>query len=229
LRRVLLASLAFATVTLSAAESAREDPLRGSLERIHLECLQAHPPEFLVHLTAGRLRTIRTREDEEYAASLISFRCNLEGEKGDYYPSSLGDLLPALRRVLAPGTRFLDLGSGDGRVVFLANLLGADATGIEYEPRLVEVGRQARGDLANLLGKDRVAFIQGDFFNLPWDAYDVIFYVERSSPERQRLEAKLLAELAPGGRFLISFEERPIAGLHLEGRAGPVTIYRRPR
>jgi SAM-dependent methyltransferase len=224
---VLLAASLLAPAAATAAAPGREDPLLRAIERIHVECLRAHPPDILAHVTAGRLRAIRGPEDEARALAPGAFHRNLAGQRGDYHPSALADLLPALQRVVGPGTRFLDLGSGDGRVVFLARLLGAHATGIEFEPRLVQVGLKAAGALAGLIDPDGVRFIEGDFFGRPWDAYDVVFYVERSNPERARLDVKLVAELAPGARFLLAYEERPPAGLILEERVGVVSIYRR--
>jgi SAM-dependent methyltransferase len=54
---------------------------------------------------------------------------------------------------------FVDVGSGTGRTVFLANLLtGAGCIGLEIQPALVEV---ARGCAARL-NRGRTRFVEGD-------------------------------------------------------------------
>ena len=115
-------------------------------------------------------------------------------------------------RYIKPGVRFLDLGSGDGRVVFLANLLGAHSTGIEWDPMLLEVSLDAQRELADLAGGERIEFGQGDFFEMSWAPYDVIFYYESSSVEHERLRRKIKKDLAPGARLIVGHEIYPFEG-----------------
>lgn len=65
--------------------------------------------------------------------------------------------------------KFLDLGSGDGRVVFLASLF-CDATGIEFEKKLIELSLKYKENL-NL----NCNFICDDFNNLNFSKYDILF------------------------------------------------------
>ena len=41
----------------------------------------------------------------------------------------MDEILPVMRSYVSEGTKFLDLGSGDGRILFLAAALGANVTG----------------------------------------------------------------------------------------------------
>lgn len=48
----------------------------------------------------------------------------------------------ALRRLRAPGRRFLEWGSASGIITIIADLLGYDASGIELDPSLVTTARE---------------------------------------------------------------------------------------
>jgi SAM-dependent methyltransferase len=60
-----------------------------------------------------------------------------------------------------PGDRVIDLGSGDGRIVIAAARRGADALGVEIDPRLVAESREnaRRAGVA-----DRARFAEQDLF-----------------------------------------------------------------
>src|SRR5207245_6464701 len=97
-------------------------------------------------------------------------------DRGLFYPSILEDLLPALAEAIRPGARFLDLGSGDGRVVFMAALLGARAEGIEYDRRLHRIAVEAQSRLQDRIDPTRAVLRRGDFFAADFRPYDVLFY-----------------------------------------------------
>jgi len=105
-------------------------------------------------------------------------------EVGVFMPTEYAHL-ESLCRYVPQGSRFLDLGSGDGRVVKHAiKECGADAWGIEYDDYLyehpfVEV-------------KDRIT--HGNFFDYNWSSYDVIYYYLAGSNEEVRLLRKLREE-----------------------------------
>ncbi len=76
--------------------------------------------------------------------------------KGHYYPSEHEDVIEALRAYCS-GKTFLDLGSGDGRVIEWAKECGAvDPHGIEFD--------------------DIATDIHGDLFEHDIHQYDVLFY-----------------------------------------------------
>jgi cyclopropane fatty-acyl-phospholipid synthase-like methyltransferase len=92
-----------------------------------------------------------------------------------------------------------DLGSGDGRIVILAaQKYGARGVGVELQPGLVQMSRQA----AQQSGvADRATFVEDSFFHADIsDATVVILYLWPSVNDR--LEAKLRRELRPGTRIV---------------------------
>lgn len=75
-------------------------------------------------------------------------------------PPALLDTMLSLARV-TPEDVVIDLGSGDGRAVIAAARIGARAIGVEFNPELVTLSRQAAAD-AGVEG--RATFVQGDMF-----------------------------------------------------------------
>jgi predicted RNA methylase len=92
-----------------------------------------------------------------------------------------------------------DLGSGDGRIVILAaQKYGARGVGIELQPGLVLMSRQAAAQAGVA---DRVSFKQGDLFDADIsDATVVTLYLWPSV--NKQLEAKFRRELRPGTRIV---------------------------
>ena len=91
----------------------------------------------------------------------------------------------------------MDLGSGDGRTVIAAALLGARAIGIEYDPELVELS-QARAEAAGVAG--RATFVAADLFETDLSPATVITMF--LLPDlNARLRPRLL-DLEPGTRIV---------------------------
>lgn len=88
----------------------------------------------------------------------------------------------------AKDTKFLDLGSGDGRVVLVASLY-VDAVGVEFDEELISRSREA----AKKLGMD-VSFIQEDFRSLDWSLFDVLY--SYADQRWDSFKEKLLSELS---------------------------------
>ncbi|HVJ02210.1 MAG TPA: methyltransferase domain-containing protein [Sphingomonas sp.] len=98
---------------------------------------------------------------------------------------------------LKPGERLVDLGSGDGRIAIAAARRGAEALGVELDPRLV---RRAR-TLAEMAGEGRARFLRADLFTVSLRDADVVtLYLLPDVNER--LKPKLLHELRPGARVV---------------------------
>ena len=125
---------------------------REVLDRIQRECLRAYPADLLAEMASGA-REIPPEVDADPEAQQQFLDREIPLDKGLFYPISLDDMLPAFERYLSPGPpgggraqhlRFLDLGSGDGRALFLANVLGADAVGIEYDKKMVKISRRKK-------------------------------------------------------------------------------------
>lgn len=109
-----------------------------------------------------------------------------------YAPSSTGAVRDALSHLDLNGKRFIDLGSGDGRVVIAAARLGAEAHGIEINPTLVWFSR-----LRARLSGQPAHFRRGSFLEAPLGGYDVVYlYVLADAMER--LYPRLESELRPG-------------------------------
>lgn len=83
---------------------------------------------------------------------------------------------------------FLDLGSGDGRVVLTASLF-TKATGIEIDPKLIA----ASLNIKQKLGLD-AEFIQTNFYDYRISGHDIVF-VNPDGPMHRGLENKFLNEL----------------------------------
>ncbi|MBW2981989.1 methyltransferase domain-containing protein [Candidatus Woesearchaeota archaeon] len=92
---------------------------------------------------------------------------------------------------------FIDLGSGDGKVVLIASLFGVKAVGIEFDSDLIETSVKIRNELG--LSAD---FIQGDFLKQDLSSYDIIFINPDKSFEL-KLENKLLKEMKPSARLFV--------------------------
>ena len=89
---------------------------------------------------------------------------------------------------------FLDLGSGDGKVVLIASLF-TKATGIEYDKELYDESIKIRDKL-----KLKCDFIQGDFLKHDFNKYDIIF-INPDKGFHKGTEDKLLKEL--NGKLIV--------------------------
>jgi SAM-dependent methyltransferase len=132
------------------------------------------------------------------SVSLFSFRT--KAAQYIYFsptPSGVADAMLKLARVTSNDVVY-DLGSGDGRIVLLAaEKYGARGVGIELMPSLIEVSRKAARDRRL---EDKVAFIEGDFFNTDIsEATVVTLYL---SPSVNRVLEPKLRALRPGTRVV---------------------------
>lgn len=82
-----------------------------------------------------------------------------------YVPAGVGEILTALSEIPVRATdEFVDIGSGLGRVVFLAHLLtGARAHGVEIQGSLVRLARRVQSEL----GLSEVTFERADASDVP--------------------------------------------------------------
>lgn len=111
------------------------------------------------------------------------------------------------RKVLASGSRVLDLGCGEGRHAIFAAEMGLSAVGLDYEPLAI---RRARGIARRRGVRKNLRFVVGDAFRLPFrrERFDLIIdygclHHVRKRDTRRYLDS-LLPRFAPGGRFLLS-------------------------
>ncbi|HTL37604.1 MAG TPA: methyltransferase domain-containing protein [Kofleriaceae bacterium] len=117
------------------------------------------------------------------------------------YPDTFGQVtLQAVEPLLdavgaGPGVRLLDIATGPGYVAAAATRRGANATGIDFAPAMVEHARQLHPGLD---------IREGDALNLPFDAatFDaaVAGFVLLHVDEPERALAEMRRVLRPGGR-----------------------------
>tara|TARA_Y100000310_G_scaffold325725_1_gene389625 strand:- start:4212 stop:4739 length:528 start_codon:yes stop_codon:yes gene_type:complete len=82
---------------------------------------------------------------------------------------------------------FVDLGSGDGRVVFLAELF-TSATGVESDENLFTLSQNNKEEL-----KSKANFTHKDFFELTLTKFDIVF-MNPDQPFTLATEKKLIKE-----------------------------------
>jgi len=197
------------------------------LRRIQTICFAAYPPVLLERMSK-RPGPPPTEVALDPRLQIKYLKTEDVVKKGLFYPSLLEELAPAFIAAVKPGDRFLDLGSGDGRVVFLAALLGAEATGIEFDRELHGIALTARSRLRDLIDPAQAALRRGDFFREDLSRYDVIFYYGSGSFGEERMARKLETEMHDGAVVLASYTKADLlANLNLEGEYGPVRILRK--
>ncbi len=123
---------------------------------------------------------------------------------GDYPPMA-AHLEPASATLVATvgvgeGIRVLDVATGSGNAALVAAALGADVTGLDLAPNLLDVARQ-RAQEAEL----RIPFVEGDAEDLPFadagfDRVVSVFGV-MFAPDQQRAADELVRVCRPGGRI----------------------------
>ncbi len=167
-------------------------------------CFASFPDE-LVRSMSGREGPVpdEVRNDPKLRQGYLN--AEETGKKGLFYPSLLDDLLLAFEATVRPEMKFVDLGSGDGRVVFLAAHLEAHATGIEYDRRLHRIARKARKRLTHLIDRERAVLRRGDFFEEDLGEYDILFYFGKSSFSEGRLLRKIMREMRSDAVLLLSY------------------------
>ncbi len=96
------------------------------------------------------------------------------------------------------GDILYDLGSGDGRIVMAAAIMGASSYGVEIDPLKVLYSRF----MIRLFGlKKNAKIIRGDFYKVDLSKADVVslFLLHETN---QNLKSKLKKELRPGTRVV---------------------------
>ncbi|MGZ8155444.1 MAG: methyltransferase domain-containing protein [Burkholderiales bacterium] len=113
-------------------------------------------------------------------------------------PPALVETMLDMAKV-TPRDFVMDLGSGDGRNVIAAAKRGARALGVEFNPKMVELSKQAA---AKEGVADKAQFVQGDMFEADISQATVLALFLLSDNLR-RLTPKFL-ELKPGTRIVLN-------------------------
>lgn len=131
----------------------------------------------------------------------------IDWSAGSYEPTA-EQLLPAATTVVRAGgvgrgQRVADIGCGTGNAALAAAALGAEVTGVDPAPRLLEVARER----ARALGVE-VTFAVGEAAAIPLDdgAADVVLSVFATifAADPPAAVAELVRVCAPGGRIVFS-------------------------
>ncbi|MFC1768340.1 hypothetical protein ACFLZX_01125 [Nanoarchaeota archaeon] len=86
---------------------------------------------------------------------------------------------------------FIDLGSGDGKVVLLASMFAKKAVGIEYDPEL----HSKASEILKKLNARNTQLINDDFKNQSIKGFDYVFLNPDKPLFRDEVEKKLHSEL----------------------------------
>lgn len=98
---------------------------------------------------------------------------------------------------VTPDDYLVDLGSGDGRTVITAAKKGVRARGVEFNPKLVALSRQA-AEKAGV--SDKATFVEGDIFEQDFsDATVVTLFL---LPELNLRLRPILLDMEPGTRVI---------------------------
>jgi hypothetical protein len=109
--------------------------------------------------------------------------------------TSLPELYELFDRIKLGGyRRFIDLGSGDGRVVLTASLFGLEAHGIEFDPWLVNTALHIRRKL-DLPHFSKTSFREDNFMNHDLTQFDIAYTSPDKPFFRHGFEQKLMREL----------------------------------
>lgn len=128
-------------------------------------------------------------------AGFFLFLCLAFVTGGPFVPSSKKSVSAMIKLAhITPGQTIMDIGSGDGRVLFESAKHGAYAIGIELNPYLVHYSR-IRAFLGQYKGTVRVLW--GNLWKTNLSQADVVF-VYLIPWKMDTLAAKLKKELKPG-------------------------------
>ena len=134
------------------------------------------------------------------------------------YAGSLGPFLTTSDSLLDPlldlvdvgeGSRVIDLGCGDGRLVVAAAARGAEAIGLESDVELVERARRRAAERGVV---DRTTFVHGDARTAQLDELDVVFAFLPVEVIGE-LVPRLLARMRTGAVLLVHEQNRLPVGV----------------
>ena len=135
---------------------------------------------------------IKKEYDEFYKSLLLKGRLPMwSTEKGFWNAAASDEVYEAFNKIkLNKFKNFIDIGSGDGKVVLIASLFCKKAEGIEIDDFLHNKALQMKIKF----GISNAEFHNGDFFQHDFSKYDVMF-LSPDAPLERGLEKKLLNEM----------------------------------
>jgi len=158
---------------------------------------------------------IKKRYDDFYRELLGKGKLPMKDTGKGFWNAAISDeVFAAFRKAgLHKFRNFIDLGSGDGKIVMIASLFVPRATGVEIDPWLVQKSIQLQKELSHIPGISKARFIQKDFHEHHIGDYDVVF-LNPDVPMYRGMEAKLLKEL--NGKLILHGHHFHPSNLKLE-------------
>jgi hypothetical protein len=140
----------------------------------------------------NRFKKIKKEYDGFYKGLLSRGKLPMWGTEKGFWNASVSDEVYEAFKKLKLGTfkNFIDLGSGDGKVVLIASLFCRKAEGIEIDDLL----HFKAIEMQSKLGIKNAKFHNKDFFEHDISGYDAIFMAP-DAPFERGVEDKLLNEM----------------------------------
>ena len=135
---------------------------------------------------------IKKEYDDFYQEILRSGKLPMwSTEKGFWNASISDEIYGAFKKIrLNQFNNFLDIGSGDGKVVLIASLFCQNAEGVEIDTFL----HSKAIEMINKLNIKNAKFHNRDFFEHDFSGYNLLF-ISPDAPMERGLEDKLLKEM----------------------------------
>lgn len=135
---------------------------------------------------------IKKGYDDFYSSLLRNGSLPMRSTKKGFWSASIADEVYAAFKKIKLGqfSRFLDIGSGDGKIVLIASLFCRTAEGIEIDSFL----HSKAAEMQAKLHINNAKFHNGDFFWHDFSEYGILF-LSPDAPLERGLESKLLGEM----------------------------------
>jgi protein-L-isoaspartate O-methyltransferase len=112
---------------------------------------------------------------------------------GHWVMSASDDAYELFKKIqLQKSKSFLDMGSGDGKVVFIASLF-TNAHGIEHDDELMNHAQQMRNKLMHIPHVHKANLMKGNFMQHDLSNYDYVYWYP--DKQHQQLDNKFKDEL----------------------------------
>ena len=149
-------------------------------------------------MDAKKFTEIKKEYDEFYRSLLRQGRLPMYSTQNGFWNASIDDeAFEAFMKIgLQRFRNFLDVGSGDGKIVLAASLFCKNAEGVEIDGFLHSKALEIRDKLKI----KNAVFHNGDFFNHDFSKYDILFSAP-DAPFGRGLESKLIKEMS--GRLIV--------------------------
>lgn len=135
---------------------------------------------------------IKKEYDDFYRNLLKAGKLPMWSTSNGFWNASISDEIhETFKKIgLQKFKNFLDIGSGDGKVVLIASLFCGNAEGIEIDNFLHDKAEETR----KKFGVSNAVFHNRDFFEHDFSKYDALFLAPDAPFERE-IEKKLLDEM----------------------------------